>query len=94
VRSSFDWRSEPRIVHHHPAFDWLAGAAAALVLVLLLGLGHRIDDDAEQQDAELVSSRAFEAGRRQGREEMAATVRDAYAQGRLDATVALAGGGR
>lgn len=85
------WRAEPRIVYHHPAIDWLAGAAAVLAIVLLLGLGHRIDTVAESDDAELISSRAFEAGRKQGRDEMAATVRDAYEVGRRDAQMARAG---
>jgi hypothetical protein len=85
------WRAEPRIVHHHPAIDWLSGAAAAIALVLLLGVGQQIDDDAERQDAELSSARAFEQGRQQGRDEMAATVRDAYELGRRDAALVMAG---
>lgn len=85
------WRAEPRIVHHHPAIDWLSGAAAGVALLLLLGLGQQIDTEAEEQDAALVSARAFEQGRQQGRDEMALTVRDAYELGRRDEALVLAG---
>ncbi len=88
------WRAEPRIVYHHPAIDWMAGAAAVLAILLLLGIGYRIDTVAESEDAELISARAFEAGRKQGRDEMAATVRDAYEVGRRDAQLAKVGGAR
>ena len=88
------WRAKPRIVYHHPAIDCIAGAAAVLAILLLLGIGYRIDTVAEAEDAELISSRAFEAGRQQGRDEMALTVRDAYELGRRDAQLAQAGGAR
>jgi hypothetical protein len=85
------WRAEPRIVYHHPAIDWIAGAAVVLAILLLLGIGYRIDTVAAGEDAELISARAFEQGRKQGRDEMALTVRDAYEQGRRDAQLAQAG---
>lgn len=60
---------------------------ACVVIVLLLGLAHRLDEPAQlpAQEATLISQRAYEAGRAQGREDMSATVGDAYLQGRRDA---------
>lgn len=84
----------PRVVTCHPLIEWLKGAAVMLALVLLLGWGYHVDHvEPTLADPEATlatyeadaSTRAYEAGRQRGREEMAATVGDAYRQGRRDA---------
>lgn len=98
MRSNQDWTA----ICREAAFVVVAITA----LVLLYALGNKFDQataaeapvrrvsDEQLLDDAAVSARAFEAGRRQGREEMGATVLDAYQQGRRDALMAQAEGVR
>lgn len=69
---------------------WTWILVAIVAVLLAIGYGQSVDEQAAAED-ERISARAFESGRSQGRGELLATVREAYAQGQRDAMAAVRG---
>lgn len=78
--------------------EFLFACMCVAAVVVLFGLGERLDSEAERQEAAAAQTlqggthtAAFENGRLTGRKEMAQSVSAAYTQGQRDAMAALDG---
>ena len=90
MKPRFFFRENGRVINTQPEIDWGWGCCAALILVMMMGWGYKIDNDSADHLQAIVDARSggFAAGRMAGRqdadEETTRRLTSAYEYGLAD----------